>query len=267
MFYDELTQLLEDVINNGIPDFAIKYVDNGVTYDEKNLISKNQVMGVVNLISSQVNSIKTNDEQRSRTDIYTVKFLVPLNSDTHQMPGYYESKIQDFIYNFNNQELIVDSCNIFISNCQITSMFKTDVPINGNDYENVTLQFQAIVSDIFIYGNSRILKIDDVDVDCVIACVFGVRKQYNSIVNSNGIVQNQNCGLVYSLTTDFIFNKNNTAHSQVLQDWMLTTTHKVTYKIASLNFERTCDISELTTNDITGDTIKIRVVFVEQGGS
>lgn len=269
MNYEKLTELVEEILNRNGLIFQLDYVINLEEFNLKNLVYDDQVHGVMNLVSRTPNTIQLIDNSLENgitangTEIYQIQLFAPLKFEKELEM---QAQINNFITIWNNQAIELEDTTFFTSNTSIVSWAKYPTSINGDDYQLIIIQFNAITYTNFLFGNSRELKINDVGLDCVVDVNFATQKMFNSLVFQDGIAKNQDNGLQWSLIVDVIYNKESQIHQSLIADWELSKSYSINYKIGALTFNKdNAKLQSYLIQDITGDVIKLRFTFVEGG--
>ena len=265
-FYKKITQILTDEYLNTEPNqgtYNIEYLNNTDAYNPNNLIYDEECHGVTRLVSTNVNPLSDSGNQ-NRNDVMQLEVLIPLG---HEKTTFYQNKLISALNSFSSKQIIYDEqTDVLITDVQIMQDTKLPGHLNGVEYEQIIIQFSLVVTVDFVYSNEGILKIDGEVVDCKASVTLQVNKMLNGEVydqTTDNIQRSRTTGLQYSFDTTLTYNKNNTAHSKLLANWLLQGTFQLSYTLDTLNLERTCQITSYTLNAITGDTIKLRIVFQE----
>lgn len=266
-YFEEILNILLGTLNveggEETSDFNIMYVENTEFYNANNLIFDDQVKGVLTLSNSVQSSILS--EANNRIDYFNLRVLVPLK---HEKTVYFRNKLMAMLQTLANQIESVGNYDAYLNNFQVISDSKYPQVLNGYEYEDITITFQVILNEhfVFINSNDQKLVIDDNQLTCVISVTLTSQKmlQPNVFISNNGIARNQYQGLQYALTVNLILNKDDEKHLSLLSDYTLLSTHSVKYSILDkLQFNRTCIVSQYLLNVISGDTVKLQLVFVE----
>lgn len=266
-YFEEILNILLSTLNveggEETADFNIMYVNNTEYYNASNLIFNEQVKGVLTLSNSVQSSIIS--DSTNRTDYFNLRVLVPLK---HDKTVYFRNKLMSLLPSLANQIVNIYNYDIYLSNFQVVNDSKYPQSLNGYEYEDITISFQAILNEhfVFINSNDQKLVIDDNQLTCVISVTLTSQKmlQPNVSISNNGIARNQYQGLQYALTVNLILNKDDEKHLSLLSDYTLLSTHNVKYSILDkLQFNRTCIVSQYLLNVISGDTVKLQLVFAE----
>ena len=266
-YFEEILNILLSTLNveggEETSDFNIMYVENTEFYNANNLIFDDQVKGVLTLSNSVQSSILS--EANNRIDYFNLRVLVPLK---HEKTVYFRNKLMAMLQTLANQIESVGNYDAYLNNFQVISDSKYPQVLNGYEYEDITITFQVILNEhfVFINSNDQKLVIDDKQLTCVISVTLTSQKmlQPNVFISNNGIARNQYQGLQYVLTVNLILNKDDEKHLSLLSDYTLLSTHNVKYSILDkLQFNRTCIISQYLLNVISGDTVKLQLVFAE----
>lgn len=266
-YFEEILNILLGTLNveggEETSDFNIMYVENTEFYNANNLIFDDQVKGVLTLSNSVQSSILS--EANNRVDYFNLRVLVPLK---HEKTVYFRNKLMAMLQTLANQIEAVGNYDAYLNNFQVISDSKYPQVLNGYEYEDITITFQVILNEhfVFINSNDQKLVIDDNQLTCVISVTLTSQKmlQPNVFINNNGIARNQYQGLQYALTVNLILNKDDKKHLSLLSDYTLLSTHSVKYSILDkLQFNRTCIVSQYLLNVISGDTVKLQLVFAE----
>ncbi len=266
-YFEEILNLILGVLNeengNETSDFNIMYVNNTEYYNPNNLFFDEQVKGVLTLSNSVQSSILS--DSTNRTDYFNLRVLVPLK---HDKTVYFRNKLMAMLQTLANQIESVGNYDAYLNNFQVISDSKYPQVLNGYEYEDITITFQVILNEhfVFINSNDQKLVIDDKQLTCVISVTLTSQKmlQPNVFISNNGIARNQYQGLQYVLTVNLILNKDDEKHLSLLSDYTLLSTHSVKYSILDkLQFNRTCIVSQYLLNVISGDTVKLQLVFAE----
>lgn len=266
-YFEEILNILLSTLNveggEETSDFNIMYVENTEFYNANNLIFDDQVKGVLTLSNSVQSSILS--EANNRIDYFNLRVLVPLK---HEKTVYFRNKLMAMLQTLANQIESVGNYDAYLNNFQVISDSKYPQVLNGYEYEDITITFQVILNEhfVFINSNDQKLVIDDKQLTCVISVTLTSQKmlQPNVFISNNGIARNQYQGLQYALTVNLILNKDDEKHLSLLSDYTLLSTHNVKYSILDkLQFNRTCIISQYLLNVISGDTVKLQLVFAE----
>ena len=266
-YFEEILNLILGVLNEEAgeetSDFNIMYVENTEFYNANNLIFDDQVKGVLTLSNSVQSSILS--DANNRVDYFNLRVLVPLK---HEKTVYFRNKLMAMLQTLANQIGNIGNYDAYLNNFQVISDSKYPQVLNGYEYEDITITFQVILNEhfVFINSNDQKLIIDDDQLTCVISVTLTSQKmlQPNVFINNNGIARNQYQGLQYALTVNLILNKDDEKHLSLLSDYTLLSTHNVEYSILNkLQFNRTCIVSQYLLNVISGDTVKLQLVFVE----
>ena len=267
-YFEEILNLILSILNeeNGkeTADFNIMYVNNTEYYNASNLIFNEQVKGVLTLSNSVQSSIIS--DSTNRTDYFNLRVLVPLK---HDKTVYFRNKLMSLLPSLANQIVNIYNYDIYLSNFQVVNDSKYPQSLNGYEYEDITISFQAILNEhfVFINSNDQKLIIDNNQVSCIISVSLTSQKmlQANVFTLDNGIAKNQYQGLQYALGVNLILNKDDPTHLNLLSDYKLLTEHQVKYSILdSLQFNRTCIVSQYVLSAISGDTVKLQLTFTEK---
>lgn len=266
-YFEEILNILLSTLNveggEETSDFNIMYVENTEFYNANNLIFDDQVKGVLMLSNSVQSSILS--DANNRVDYFNLRVLVPLK---HEKTVYFRNKLMAMLQTLANQIESVGNYDAYLNNFQVISDSKYPQVLNGYEYEDITITFQVILNEhfVFINSNDQKLVIDDNQLTCVISVTLTSQKmlQPNVFISNNGIARNQYQGLQYVLTVNLILNKDDEKHLSLLSDYTLLSTHSVKYSILDkLQFNRTCIVSQYLLNVISGDTVKLQLVFAE----
>lgn len=261
--YDQITKKLQDdFLNSEVGDlFNLQYINNTSNYDIENLTSDSQIKGVVSLISSTSNTL-SDTGQENKLDVLNLELLIPLDSNS----TYHRNLLLNGLTKFNNEyfEAIDGDADIQINNVQIIQDSKYDGFINGTEYEHIIVQFTSLVTVDFLYSNNAVFTIDGEEVDCKAEVILSANKILEGKMTADGIQRGQSNGIQYAFTVVLTYNKNNNAHRKMLRNWQLKDTFRVGYTLDVLQFERDCQLTSYTMNAITGDTIKLSLVFQER---
>lgn len=271
MNYDKLTELIENTLNGEEKAlFELKFVANYENFNPDNLVYDEQVHGVVTLLSRTPNTIQMVDNTSESgitangTEVYQIQLFAPVefNNDIEM-----SSQIDNFLKIWNNQTIDLEDTTFFTTQTSIVSWSKYPTHLNGYDYQLVVIQFTAITFTNFLFGNDRIIKINDIDLDCVVDVSLSSQKMFNTLVkNGEKIAKNQDNGTQWNLIIDLIYNKNSDIHKTLIADWQLLGTYNLKYSIGDLSFIRSnCKMQSYILQDITGDVIKLRLTFAEGG--
>ena len=241
MNYEKLTELIASTLNDGKELFELKFVKNKEDFNEENLIYDRFVHGVVNLMSRTPNTIQMTDNSANGitangTEVYQIQLLAPLTFDDEIKM---ESQINNFLTIFNNQTIEIEDTTFFTTQTSVINWSKYPSLINGEEYQLIIIQFTAITFTNFLFGNERSLKINDIDLDCVVDVSLSSQKMFNTMVkNGDKIAKNQDNGTQWNLIIDLIYNKNSDIHKTLIADWQLTGTYTLNYSIGNLQFSR-----------------------------
>ena len=266
-YFEEILNILISTLNveggEETADFNIMYVENTEFYNANNLIFDDQVKGVLTLSNSVQSSILS--DANNRVDYFNLRVLVPLK---HEKTVYFRNKLMAMLQTLANQIESVGNYDAYLNNFQVISDSKYPQVLNGYEYEDITITFQVILNEhfVFINSNDQKLVIDDNQLTCVISVTLTSQKmlQPNVFISNNGVARNQYQGLQYALTVNLILNKDDEKHLSLLSDYTLLSTHNVKYSILDkLQFKRTCIVSQYLLNVISGDTVKLQLVFAE----
>ncbi|MBO5711535.1 MAG: hypothetical protein J6R47_01735 [Acholeplasmatales bacterium] len=260
-FYNKLADIIQDDYLNQEKGelFNIKYLDNTAHYDLNNLISEEQLHGVLNLVSSTTSTL-SDTGQENKVDIMQLEIFIPLNQEA----TYHSNVLLNGLRQLSNTfHTIDDEIDVQINDVQIIQDAKYNGFINGNEYEHIIVQFTSLVTVDFLYSNNGVLKIDDEVVDCKSEVVLGVNAILDGKMTADGIQRGQSNGIQYGLTVILTYNKNNSAHRKMLRNWMLKDKFNISYTLDVLEFNRVCQMTNYTMNAITGDTVKLTLVFQE----
>lgn len=266
IFYKKYSTLIEEKLNDdGKGLFSVKYLENNEAYNYANLVKDDMCVGVVRLVSSNINNLSDIGAE-NRIDILQVEFLIPLK---HPDTSYFVNRIFNNLDKFNNHMEKMESSDVFTTNVQLIQDRMLDEHFNGELYESIIYQMQLNISVDFLYSNEGILTINGDVVDCKASITLNSAKIaegniYQASYNQ-GVQQPRFNGLQYSFDCTLTYNKNSNIHKTLLKHWMCGGTWDIGYTLDELNFTRTCQMTIYTLNAITGDTIKLRVVFTEAG--
>lgn len=267
-YFEEILNLILGILNEEdgkeTSDFNIMYVNNTEYYNANNLVFKEQVKGVLSLSNSVQSSILS--DSTNRTDYFNLRVLLPLK---HDKTVYFRNKLMSLLSSLANQIVNVYNYDIYLSNFQIINDSKYPQVLNGYEYEDITISFQVILNEhfVFINSNDQKLVIDDVQLSCIISVSLTSQKMLQSTVFpiNDGIAGNQYQGMQYVLTVNLILNKDDKKHLELLSDYKLSSQHNVKYTILdSLQFDRECIVSQYILSVISGDTVKLQLAFVEK---
>ncbi len=108
------------------------------------------------------------------------------------------------------------------------------------------------------------IKIDDIDLSGVISIVYGVQKTTDGSITLNPIQRNTTNGIQVSLTIDAELNKNDSLHQKLFMEADQDKNYAVKYYTGYSQNPKTytMKLGRLTSNAITGDSIKAQFVFI-----
>lgn len=261
-FYNKITELINSSLNDDNQKFNVSFLDNTEAYNEDNLIYDEMVQGVTRLTSTSLNPLGDVGSE-NRVDVMQLEMLIPLGQED---TTYFRNKIINTMSNKINSTMHqFDNIEVLITDVQCIQDSKLNGHINGVEYEDIVFQFTLIVSVDFLYSNEGILKVDNEVIDCKASVILSAEKMATGDIynNSDYIQRGRFNGLRYSFEVNLTYNKNNKRHSALLANWMCKGNFNIYYKLDTLELNRTCQMISYTCQAITGDTVKLRIIFQE----
>ncbi len=237
--------------------FQIEELTNDQKFRTDDLLPEgtfaNGVMQVKNISLGQ-----TLNETLIKDAMFTI--LLPLNENNSTFMNAIEKAILNLnraIFEYKEDTIIFDTVSFIDSN-------RLSEPIDGQEYELVYIEARIRCSETMMMSTEQHIKIDDIDLSGVISIVYGVQKTTDGSITLNPIQRNTTNGIQVSLTIDAELNKNDSLHQKLFMEADQDKNYAVKYYTGYSQNPKTytMKLGRLTSNAITGDSIKAQFVFI-----
>lgn len=265
MTSQQMTSLdrVKEILDNQLMDlnteclFRIEVKDNNNEYDPEDLVSNEEIQGV--LIAPNTIYASSNDgTEQLQCELH---FVVPLDSRNSSA----NASLQGLIRKINNKEFTIEGVEetFIITGAQLLTGSKLDGNIGGVDYEELTIVFQVYVSKSFIRSEKESITIDDMLLNGKIAITAMYQKTCDGrVYNDSPLQKNAVNGIQLAITIDFIMFKEDQLHKAIIQSARSLKTHTVKYFDGyEENVYKNCIITSLETTSINGDVKKAKMAI------
>lgn len=251
-----IRDLIEQQLNIDETLFQIEIVDNNENINPNNLVKDNLVQGVLKTSILSLGGANDGTEIKN----ISISLLVPLNVDNTK----YNNSVTRTIKNLNGKSFeLNDNISILFNSFNIIDNYKLNKPVNGVEYELVTIQLVATTSKYILRGEDEYIKVDGERLNGVFNIAYTNRKTTDGFVKGEKslIQENLTNGIQIALEVDMFFYKYEDLHLKLLQELEENKTYTITYFNGYFTKIYKMILLSASTSSIVGDVKKGKLSF------
>lgn len=251
-----IKNIIESTLNENEEIFQLEIMDNNENLNPKNLVADKLIQGVLKFNTISMTGANDGSEIKN----VSVQLLLPLDDNSTKNNNEIIRAVKSLngvMFEINND------IGILFNSINLLDNYKLSKPINGIEYELITLTATITTSQHYLRGEDEWIKVNGnllkgkININKTVQKTLdGSVKGYASLVQGN-----KTNGIQIVLDVDLLFYKNDALHRQLLEECEENNIYEVEYFNGYFTKKYDMIVANITTSSIVGDTKKGKITF------
>lgn len=251
-----ICNIIEESLNKEKHIFNITVLKNDEKLNIENLISDEEVMGALSCVSSSIDSSDNGTTVRS----IKVALVLPIND----LNVYYNNTLTNTISSLNRSMFESDDTLICFNDCMVIDQAKLPYPINGIEYEALSIEMNVTTTAKLIPSDTQVFLIDDVELNGIVDVTFSRITNTEGKLEIGDTLQNNLLNSIsFTFNVSLVCRKGDAVHQEIMTHAIKDYTPNIKYNIESIDIDQKCRLISFTSQAIAGSFLKMNLVFAK----